>query len=110
MQRGLFACCGAGFYEADSKIEGWEQSKQTEKRVPTRALQAGSAVSTLVASVMAPGVDRPTPTVASPNARRHRRAAERRARVCGPSAARRAGTGAAQRCPEGSGRARLRRR
>ena len=74
------------------------------------AAGGGSAVSMLVASVMAPGVDRPTPTVASPNTRRHRRAAERRARVCRPSAARKAGTGVAQQCPEGSGLARLRRR
>jgi len=56
---------------------------------------------------MAQGVDRPTPTAASAQ---KRRAAERQARVCGPSAAQKAGTGAAQRCPEGSGLARFRRR
>ena len=94
-----FESCFArvGSWEADSKIESWEQSKQTKEGVPKRALEAGSAVSMLVASAMAPGVDRPTPTVASPNTRRHRRAAERRARVCGPSAVRKAGTGVAQR-------------
>jgi len=63
-----------------------------------RALRAGSAVSTLVASAMAPGVNQSTPTAASPQ---KRRAAERQARVCGPSAARKACTGAAQRCKEG---------
>jgi len=34
--------------------------KQTKEGVPKQALHAGSAVSTLVASAMAPGVDRPT--------------------------------------------------
>ena len=33
---------------------------QTKEGVPKQALQAGSAVSTLVASAMASGVDRPT--------------------------------------------------
>jgi len=59
--------------EADSKIESWEQLKQTKEGVLKQALQAGSVVATLVASVMAPGVDRPTPTVASPNTLCHRR-------------------------------------
>ena len=49
---------------------GWEQLKQTKEGVPKRALQAGSAVSTSVASAMAQGVERPTPTVASPKKRR----------------------------------------
>jgi len=89
----LFACCEAECRKADSKIEGWEQSKQTKEGVPKRALQAGSAVSTSVGSEMAQGVDRPTPTAASPQ---KRRATERQARVCGPSAARKADTGAAQ--------------
>ena len=73
--------------------------------------EAGAVVGvTLVVSVMAPGVDQLTPTVASPNTQCHQQAAERPARVCGPSAARKAGTGVAQQCPEGSGPSRLRRR
>ena len=48
-----------------------------------QALQAGSAVSTLVGSEKAQGVDRPAPTASS---HQKRRAAERQARVCGPSA------------------------
>jgi len=100
----LFACFEAKCRKADSKIEGWEQLKQTKEGVPKRALQAGSAVSTLGASAMAQGVDWPTPMEACPQ---KRRAAERQARVCGPSAAWKAGTEAAQQCPEGSGLARL---
>jgi len=88
----LFACCEAECRKADSKIEGWEQLKQTKEGVPKRALQAGSAVLTLVASVMAQGVVRPTLTAAS---HQKRRAAERQARDCGLSAARKVGAGAA---------------
>ena len=102
----LFASCEAVSRAADSKIEGWEQSKQTKEGLPKRALQAGSAVSTLVASAMAQGVDRLTPTAASPH---KRRATERQARVCGPSVVWNAGAGAAQQCPEGAGLARPRR-
>jgi len=69
----LFACCEEVRRKADSKIEGWEQSKQTKEGVLKQALQAGSAVSTSVASAMAQGVNRPTPTVAS-----HLRSDERR--------------------------------
>ena len=69
---------------ADSKIEGWEQLKQTKEGVPKRAPQAGSAVSTSVAFAKAQGVGRPAPTAPS---HQKRRAAERQARVCGPSAA-----------------------
>ena len=65
-----------------------------------QALQAGSAVSTLVTSAKAQGVDLPAPTASS---HEKRRAAERQERVCEPSAARKAGTEAAQRCPDGSG-------
>ena len=54
----LFACYEAECRKADSKIEGWEQSKQMKEGVPKRVLQAGSAVSTLVASAMAPVVER----------------------------------------------------
>ena len=55
----LFACCEEVRRKADSKIEGWEQSKQTKEGVLKQALQAGLAVSTLVASAKAQGVDRP---------------------------------------------------
>jgi len=41
-----------GSWEADSKIESWEKLKQAKEGVPKQALQAGSAVSTLVASPM----------------------------------------------------------
>jgi len=76
---------GMGTIEADGRrgadagaaqIEGWEQSKQTEEGVPTRALQAGSTVSTSVASAMSQDVDRSTPTAAS---YQKRRATERQA-------------------------------
>jgi len=99
--------CEDGLMGSRFKGRELEQSKQTKEGVPKQAPQAGSAVSTLVTSAMASGVDRPTPTAASPQ---KRRAAERQARVCGPSAARKESTGDAQRCPEGSGLARLRRR
>jgi len=52
-------------------------------------------------------VDWPTRMAASPQ---KQRATERQVRVCGPSAAQKEGTGAAQQWPEGSGLARLRRR
>ena len=61
--------------------------EQTKEGVQKQALQAGSAVSTLVASAMVSGVDWLAPAAASPQ---KRRAAERQARVCGPSAARKA--------------------
>jgi nicotinamide mononucleotide (NMN) deamidase PncC len=48
-------------------MEGWEQSKQNKEGVPKRALQAGSAGSTLVASAMAQGVNWLTPTAAFPS-------------------------------------------
>jgi len=67
----LFARVGS--WEAGSKIESWEQLKQTKEGVPKQALQAGLPVSTLVASAMAPGVDRPTPTVGRHDARPERR-------------------------------------
>ena len=85
----LFASCEAVSRAADSKIEGLEQSKQTKEGLPKRALQAGS---TLIASAMAQGVDRLTPTAASPH---KRRATERQARVCGPSVVWNTGAGAA---------------
>jgi len=34
----LFASSEAGFGKADSKIEGWEQSKQTKEVVPKLVL------------------------------------------------------------------------
>jgi len=40
--------CEGGLWEADSKIEGWDQSKQTKEGVPKRALRARSTVSTLL--------------------------------------------------------------
>ena len=57
---------------------------QTKEGVPKRALQAGSAVPTLVTSAKSQGVDRPTPTASS---HQKRRTAESQARVCGPSPA-----------------------
>jgi len=99
--------CDGGLMGSRFKDRGLEQSKQTKEGLPKQALQAGSAVSMLVTSAMASGVDRPTLTAASPQ---KQRAAERQARVSGPCAARKAGHGAAQRCPEGSGLARHRRR
>jgi len=48
--------------------------KADERGGAEQALQAWSAVSTLVASAMAPGIYPPTPTAASPQ---KRRAAER---------------------------------
>jgi len=66
------------------KNRGLGAIKQTKEGVPKRALQAGLAVSTLVTSAKAQGVDWPAPTASS---HQKRRAAERQARVCGPSAA-----------------------
>jgi len=51
--------------------------------VPKWALQAGSAVSTLVTSAKSQGVDPPAPTASS---HQKRREVERQARVCGPAA------------------------
>jgi len=95
----LFASCDVVSWEADSKIEALEQSKQTKEGVPKCALQVGSAVSTSMASAMAQGVDRLAPTAAS---HQKRRATDRQAHVCGPSAAQKAGAGAARQCPEGT--------
>ena len=57
--------CEGGLWEADSKIEGWDQSKQTKEGVLKLALRARSTVATLVAFAMAQGVDWQTSTVAS---------------------------------------------
>ena len=62
--------CEGGLWEADSKIEGWDQSKQTKEGVPKRALRARSTVSTSLASAMAQGIARPTPTASSHEKRR----------------------------------------
>jgi len=50
---------------SSSKIEDWEQLKQTKEGVPKWALQEGSAVSSLVAFAKAQDVDRPAPTASS---------------------------------------------
>ena len=99
--------CEGGLMGSRFKVRELGEIKADERGGAGQALQAGSAVSTLVTSAMVSGVNWPTPTVASPQ---KQRAAERQACVCGPSAAWKAGTGAAEQSPEGSGLARLRRR
>jgi len=70
--------------DEDKMEKDVERGGEKREGVPKRMLQAGSAVSTLVASAKAQGVDRPAPTASS---HQKRRAAERQSRVCGPSAA-----------------------
>jgi len=50
------------WWEADSKIESWEQSKQTKEGVLKQAMQAGLVVTMFVISAKSQGVNWPAPT------------------------------------------------
>ena len=66
------------------KVRELGEIKADERGGAGQALQAGSAVSTLVTSAKSQGVDRPAPTASS---HQKRREVDRQALVCGPSAA-----------------------
>ena len=99
--------CEGGFMSIIFKDRELGEIKADERGVAEAGAAGGVSCFDVGSFCDGVGCDWPTSTVASPQ---KRRAAERQARVCGPSAAWKAGTGAAQQCPEGSRLARLRRR